>query len=121
MTEFAELRSSLLEVLRTTKLGAQVMRLYDHETSGDQSDSTQPKSTFELARAGELDNADIDPSFIEDLRQYCMSSQLTKIPEIPPSERLPCANVDLEELKRCSDPGTKACSSCRLVSSSEYP
>ncbi|KAH6906719.1 hypothetical protein BKA70DRAFT_396558 [Coprinopsis sp. MPI-PUGE-AT-0042] len=37
-------------------------------------------------------------------------------PRHPPLERLPCANVEVDQYSACSKPGTMRCSACKLVS-----
>src|SRR6266704_595352 len=49
------------------------------------------------------------------LESLIAASQNAK-PRFPPLERLPCANVKADKYKTCPNPGTLACSACKLVS-----
>jgi len=44
------------------------------------------------------------------------ASERSLRPQHPPPTTLPCANVQPSKYKICKDPGTMACSACKLVS-----
>lgn len=49
-------------------------------------------------------------TFLQTMIQECMT------PKFPPLQNLPCANVEVEKYQACKNPGTLACSVCKLVS-----
>ena len=50
------------------------------------------------------------------LKQLIDSFAKNQTPRFPIPQRLPCANVEVEKYKTCDNPGTMACSGCKLVS-----
>jgi len=50
------------------------------------------------------------------LKQMMNSFAKNQTPSFPIPQRLPCANVEVEKYKTCDNPGTMACSGCKLVS-----
>jgi hypothetical protein len=50
------------------------------------------------------------------LKQMLNSFAKNQTPRFPIPQRLQCANVEVEKYKTCDNPGTMACSGCKLVS-----
>jgi hypothetical protein len=113
MTQLAKMFAS---VLQTPELMAEAARWYKHEMSRDESGSIPTTATDDIAATDGMDENGFGSLTVEEFGRNLMSVQLKRNPEVLPSVRLSCANVDREKDKACSDPGTKACSGCKLVS-----
>ncbi|EDR07431.1 uncharacterized protein LACBIDRAFT_298608 [Laccaria bicolor S238N-H82] len=61
----------------------------------------------EIDESGGIDNV---------LKQMINSFAKNQTPRFPIPQRLQCANVEVEKYKTCDNPGTMACSGCKLVS-----
>ena len=74
-----------------------------------------PQTNSQLnTRLSGLDTSALGPSALLDM--FRESVREGSKPRYPPSEVLPCANVETEKYRACPNQGKMACSSCRLVS-----
>jgi hypothetical protein len=112
MDELDEVFSSLF----TPEIIDDAKRSYDRDMSSQNKNihAIPPDPTSSIESRLNLKNVDISNK--DSLQALFMNSMAEAKPRFLPLECLPCANVEIQKYKACPKPGTKTCSSCKLVS-----
>jgi hypothetical protein len=114
MDELDELFSSLL----TPEIIDEAERSYDRDMSTQLENKNLralPPDPSTSSTESHLNFKNVD-KFNKDSIRALMNSMAETKPKFLPLECLPCANVEVHKYKACPKPGTKTCSSCKLVS-----